>query len=56
MEVATEAHGRRGRVGGVLIVTYWLILLHGFGLLRAMLPRGFWLARLEHRWIELWMR
>ena len=56
MEWAREIDRKRGRLGGLLIVTYLLVLFHGFALLRAGLPRALWLARLEHRWIELWMR
>ena len=56
MARATEVDRGRGRLGGVFIVTYLAVLLHGFALLRAALPRALWLARLEHRWIELWMR
>jgi hypothetical protein len=48
----------RGRtaLSGLLTVVYLLVLLHAFALLRAVLPRAFGLARLEHRWVELWMR
>jgi hypothetical protein len=40
----------------LLTVVYLLVLFRAFALLRAVLPRAFWLARLEHRWIDLWMR
>jgi hypothetical protein len=44
-----------GRVGGLLVVAYLLVLLHAFGLVLALLPRSCWVARLERRWTDLWI-
>jgi hypothetical protein len=40
----------------LLVVAWLLVLLHAFRLLQAVLPRACWVARLERRWIDLWMR
>jgi hypothetical protein len=38
------------------VVAYLLLLLHALDLGRRVLPRACWIARLERRWVELWMR
>lgn len=50
------APNRGQAFSGLLTVAYLLVLFYAFALLRAVLPRAFWLTRLEHRWIHLWMR
>ena len=44
------------RLGGMLVVAYLLVLLHVLRLLGVFLPRACWVARLERRWTDLWMR
>jgi hypothetical protein len=56
MEPPTESGTGRASLGGLLVVAYLLALLHGFALVRALLPRICWVARLERRWIDLWLR
>jgi hypothetical protein len=43
-------------LGGLVAVTYLLGVFYAFALLRTVLPRIYWVTRLEHRWIGLWMR
>ena len=54
--MAENGARRPSRIGGLLAVAYLFTLLHTLALLRAVLPRNCLLARLEHRWIDLWIR
>ena len=54
--MAAEGSPHQGRIGGVLVVAYLLVLLYAFRLLRGVLPGACWAARLERRWTDLWMR
>ena len=51
-----EACIRPTRLSGILVVIYLLVLLHAFALVRAVMPRVCRVARLERRWLDLWMR
>jgi hypothetical protein len=44
------------RIGGVVIVGYLLILLHGFRIVKFLLPRARWVTNLDQRWTDIWMR
>ena len=44
------------RLGGMLVVVYLLTMLHALRLLGSLLPKACWVARLERRWTDLWMR
>ena len=44
------------KVVGVVVAAYLVLLLQVFGLVRLVLPRACWVARLDRRWIDLWMR
>jgi hypothetical protein len=46
----------RTTLRGLLVVVYLLLLFHVLALLRAVLPGRFWMAQLERRWIDLWLR
>ena len=44
------------KVVGLVVAAYLVLLLHLFGLVRLVLPRACWVARLDRRWIDLWLR
>jgi hypothetical protein len=50
------ASPRLGRVRGLLVVAYLLTLLQAFAAIQRLLPRVRWLARVDRRWTDLWMR
>jgi hypothetical protein len=56
MQLPSESWMGRTRLGPWLVVGYLFVLLHAYALARAMLPRAGWMARLDHRWVDLWMR
>ena len=56
MQLPSESWMGRTRLGPWLVVGYLFVLLHTYALARAMLPRAGWMARLDHRWDDLWMR
>jgi hypothetical protein len=55
-DIAKARITRMSRIVGLLAVIWVLALLHLLGLMRGLLPGNCGLARLERRWLGLWMR
>ena len=54
--IARHGSSRPSYLGGLLVVAYLSVLLRALDLGRRVLPRACWVARLEHRWVDLWLR
>jgi hypothetical protein len=44
------------RIVGVVVVGYLLLLLHAWDAVRWAFPRARWVARIDQKWTDLWMR